>query len=192
MGMRRKTYERRFRQLFAEIVNLVDEEIRKWQERLIEVRKDQVSPEKFVYTVEWRGQPLNAFILEFREKDKSGYPSILLYYDNRAEEIYQLPQKTGERMATLILLLRYFIKETITAEAKRVALQLGLFAGVKGDDLIVHIGNYEFRLKYLLDDHSWLVECDDLYIWDERKCGDSHPLEYLSDLLRAFVLRLFL
>jgi hypothetical protein len=174
--------------LFADIAELVDNEVDRWRDCKIEVRKNQVSPTKFVYVVEWQGRPLNAFVLEFR-KDNSGYPHIFLYYDHQKEEIYRIHRKIGEKEASLISLLCYFIEETITAEAKRVALQQGFFAGIKGGDLIVHIGDYEFRLEYLQNDNSWRVRCDDLRIWEKYKCGDCHPLEFLPDLLRALVLR---
>jgi hypothetical protein len=188
MGMKRETYERKFKELFADITELVDKEVDRWRDYKIEVRKNQVSPTKFVYVVEWRGRPLNAFVLEFR-KDNSGYPYILLYYDHRTEEIYRIHRKIGEKEASLIMMLRYFIEETIHLEAKRVSLQEGFFAGIKGGDLIVHIGDYEFRLEYWQNDNIWRVRCDELRIDEKYKCGDCHPLEFLSGLLRALVLR---
>jgi hypothetical protein len=188
MGMNRETYERKSKELFAYITELVEGEVNKWRNCKIEVRKNQVAPDKFIYLVEWRGRPLNAFVLESR-KDEGGYPYILLYYDHRIEEIYRIHRKIGKKLASLLFSLRYFIEGTITAEAKRIALQQGLFAGIKGGDLFVHIGDYEFQLAYLQSDNSWLVRCDDLHIGDVYKCGDCHPLEFLSNLLRALVLR---
>ena len=191
MGMKRETYERKFRELFDYIVKLVDNEVDKWRACKIEVRKNEVSPTKFVYFVEWQGRPLNAFTLEF-QKDSSGYLHILLYYDRQKEEIYRLHRKIDERVSPLLSLLSYFIEETITAEAKRIALQHGLFAGIKGSKLVVHIGDYEFCLLYWQGSNSWEVECYDLHLWEKYECGDSHPLEYLYELLRALVLRLLL
>jgi len=195
MGIKRETYERKFKELFAEIVKLVDDEVDRWRGHKIEVRKEEVSPEKLIYIVEWRGQPLNAFTLEFR-RNASGYPSIIIYYDCHSEEVFQLPRKLDKKEAiflNLYSLLLYFIEDTIHREAKKVALQQGFFAGIKGGDLFVHISDYELRLRYLKDNHGWLVECDDPKLpWTLYECGDYNSLEFLPYLLKALVLRLSL
>jgi hypothetical protein len=192
MGIKRETYERRFRELFAEVVSLVDQEVEEWRKRKIEVRKNQVSREKSIYIVEFQGRPLNAFALEFH-KDNIGYPHIFLYYDYHREEIYQLHRKPNIKNAEFLNLqnlLVTFIEDTILAEAKRIALQEGLFAAVKGGDLFVPIGGYEFRLRYLGNNNSWRVRCDDLKIsWTLYECGDCHPLEFFPHLLKALTLR---
>jgi len=195
MGIKRETYERKFKELFAEIVKLVDDEVDRWRGHKIEVRKEEVSPEKLIYIVERRGQPLNAFTLELR-KDSSGYPYIILYYDYRSEVIFQLHRKLGKKEAVFLnlrSLLLSFIEDTIHQEAKRVALHEGFFAGIKGGDLFVHISDYELRLRYLKDNHGWLVECDDPKLpWTLYECGDYNSLEFLPYLLKALVLRLSL
>jgi hypothetical protein len=195
MGIKRETYERRFRELFAEVVSLVDQEVEGWRKHKIEVRKNQVSREKSIYIVEFQGRPLNAFTLEFR-KDASGYPYIALYYDYRSETIFQLHRKLGKKEAVFLNLYSWllsFIEDTIHQEAKRVALQEGFFAGVKSGDLFVHIGDHELRLRYLKDNNGWRVKCDDLQLtWTLYECGDYHPLEFLPYLLKALVLRLSL
>jgi hypothetical protein len=195
MGMSRATYERKFKELFAEIVKLVDDEVDRWRGYKIEVRRREVSPEKLIYIVEWQGRPLNAFTLELR-RDASGYPYIALYYDYRSEVIFQLHRKLGKKEAVflnLYSLLLSFIEDTIHQEAKRVALQQGFFAGVKSGDLFVHIGDCELRLRYLKDNNGWRVKCDDLQLtWTFYECGDYHPLEFLPYLLKALVLKLSL
>jgi hypothetical protein len=192
MGIKRETYERRFRELFAEVVSLVDREVEEWRKRKIEVRKNQVSQEKFIYIVEFQGRPLNAFALEFY-KDSSGYPHIFLCYDSHKEEIYRLHRKPEVKNAQFLnfrSLLATFIEDTILAEAKRIALQEGFFAALKRGDLFVPIGGYEFRLRYLEHINSWKVKCDDLTIsWALYECGDYHPLEFLPHLLKALPLR---
>jgi hypothetical protein len=194
MGMSRTTYERKFKELFTEIVKWVDDEVGRWRGYKIEVRRREVSPEKLIYIVEWQGQPLNAFTLELR-KDASGYPYIALYYDHRSETIYQLHRKPGKKEVILLnlrSLLLSFIEDTIHPEAKKIALQQGFFAALKGGDLSVHIGDHEFRLRYLVDNNSWRVKCDDPLIWGKYECGDFNPLEFLPYLLKALVLRLSL
>jgi hypothetical protein len=195
MGMSRATYERKFKELFAEIVKLVDDEVDRWRGCKIEVHKREVSPEKLIYIVEWQGRPLNAFALEFR-RSASGYPYIILYYDYHSEVISQLHRKLGKKEAVFLDLYRLllsFIEDTIHQEAKRVALQQGFFAGVKGGDLFVHIGDYEVRLRYLKDNNGWWVKGNDLQLTSTfYECGDYHPLEFLPYLLRALVLRLSL
>ena len=192
MGIKRETYERKFKELFAEILKLVDDEVDRWRGHKIEVRKEEVSPEKLIYIVERRGQPLNAFTLELR-KDSSGYPYIILYYDYRSEVIFQLHRKLGKKEAVFLnlrSLLLSFIEDTIHQEAKRVALHEGFFAGIKGGDLFVHIGDYEFRLRYVEHSNSWKVRCDDPPTsWALYECGEYHPLEFLPHLLRALTLR---
>jgi len=196
MGMSRQTYTRRFREMFAEVVNLVEEEVDKWRKRRIEVRKDQISPDKLFYVVEYQGRPLNAFALELR-KDASGYPYIALYADYRSEVINQLhriPYKKETEFGAFRSLLFSFIEDTILAEAKRIALQEGFFAAIKGGDLFVPIGNYEFRLKYYKNDNVWRVRCDELKdcSWVRYECGDQHPLEFFPYLLRALALKYLL
>jgi hypothetical protein len=196
MGMSRATYERRFRELFAEAINLVDGEVNEWRKRKIEVRKNQVGADKLIYVVEWKGQALNAFALELR-KDASGYPYIVLHTDYRFEVIYQLhriPYKKEMALDAFRSLLFSFIEDTILAEAKRIALQEGFFAAMKGGDLFVPIGNYEFRLRYYRSDNVWRVRCDELKdcSWVRYECGDQHPLEFFPHLLRALALRYLL
>ncbi len=192
MGMKRETYERKFKELFAYTTKLVDNEVDKWRDYKIEVRKNEVSPTKFVYVVEWQGQPLNAFALELR-KDNGGYPYILLSYDYLTEGIYRLHRNKDEKVSSLILLLHHIIEDTIIAEAERIALKQGFFARIKSGNLFVHIGDYEFQLRYLRSDNSWRVWCNDLHIWEEiYECGNHHPLEFLPNLLKALVLKLLL
>ena len=193
MGMSRETYTRKFREIFAEVVNLVEKEVNEWRKRRIEVRKDQISPDKLIYVVEWKGRALNAFALELR-KDASGYPYIVLHADNRFEVINQLhriPYKKEMEFGAFRSLLFSFIEDTILAEAKRIALQERFFAAIKGGDLFVPIGNHEFRLKYYRSDNVWRVRCDKLKdcSWVRYECGDQHPLEFFSHLLKALALR---
>lgn len=192
MGMSRQTYERRFRELFAEVVNLVDEEVNEWRKRKIEVRKNQVSADKFIYVVEWQGRALNAFALKLC-RDAGNYPFIVLHADYRFEvinQLYRIPSKKETEFDNLRNMLVSFIEGTILAEAKRIALQEGLFAAIKDGDLFVPIGNYEFRLRYYKSDNIWRVRCDELKDSLMRyECGDQHPLEFFPHLLRALALR---
>jgi hypothetical protein len=193
MGMKRETYMRKFRELFAEVVDLVEEEVNEWRKRRIEVRKNQISSDKFIYVVEWKGQALNAFTLELR-RDASGYPYIVLHTDYRFEVISQLhriPQRKETEFNIFRSMLVSFIEDTTLAEAKRIALQEGFFAAIKGGDLFVPIGNYEFRLRYCKYDNVWRVRCDELKdcSWVLYECGDLHPLEFFPHLLRVLALR---
>jgi hypothetical protein len=192
MGIKRETYERQFRERFAEVIAEVDKEVQKWRERLIEVRKIQDSPEKFVYVIEWQGQPLDAFALEFR-KDASGYPYIVFQADNREHTIYQLrrnPYKKEAEILDIICSLRFLVGDIIIAEAKKIALREGLFATLKNGALVIPIGDYEFRLIYSKNDNAWEVKCDKREIsWAQYECNGCHPLDFFPHLLRALALR---
>ena len=188
MGMKRQTYERRFRELFNEVIGFVDNEVQEWRNRRLEVRKNQISPERIIYVLEWREQPLNAFTLELLYCN--GYPYITLHYDQRSHTIERLPRKP-ERKSTefghLGFLLTYFLEDSLIAEAKRIALKEGLFAKIKDGFLFIPIGDAEFQMYYFKGAHSWVV-------WHLRgshryECGEYHPLEFFLHLLKALVLQ---
>jgi hypothetical protein len=186
MGMKRQTYERRFRELFNEVVGFVDSEIQEWRNRRIEVRKNQISSERIVYILEWRGQPLNAFALELLHC--TGYPYITLYYDQRSHTIERLPRKPERKYAEfdhLAFLLTYFLESSLIAEAKRIALKEGFFAKIKNGYLFVPIGGAEFQVYYTKSAHCWVV--GNLRGSQSYECGEYHPLEFFSHLLKALV-----
>jgi hypothetical protein len=189
MGMSRQTYERRFRELYDEVVRFVNSEIQEWRGWQIEVRINQISPERIVYVVEWQGQPLNAFALELLYCN--GYPYIALHYDQHSHTIWRLPLKPRRKKAEfdqLGLLLTNFLEDALMTEAKRIALKEGLFAKVKNRCLFVPIGDTDFRIYYSRKDHSWWVagQPPDPHRYE---CEDYHPLEFFSHLLKALVLQ---
>jgi hypothetical protein len=188
MGMKRQTYERRFRELYDEVVQFVDREIQEWRNRRLEVRKNQISPERIIYILEWQGQPINAFTLELLHCN--GYPYITLHYDQRSHTIGRLPRKP-ERKSTefdhLGFLLTYFLENSLIVEAKRIALKEGLFAKIKDGFLFIPIGDGEFQIYYFKSNHRWVV-------WHLRgshncECGEYHPLEVFPHFLKALALQ---
>jgi hypothetical protein len=193
MGMKRETYERKFRELFACITELVDEEVGRWRDCKIEVQKNQIAPDEFIYVVEWQGRALNAFALEFC----SGYPYIILHYDHHSVVISQLPRKPSNKEMELNScrdFLISFIRNTIISEAKKVALQQGFFATIKGSSLFVTIGGHIFRLDYWVGLNGWEVRCetDPKVLWTTYYCGNQHPLEFLASLLKSLALEVLL
>jgi hypothetical protein len=196
MGMKRETYERKFRELFACITELVDNEVDRWRDCKIEVQKNQVAPDKFIYVVEWQGRVLNAFALEFC-KSTAGYPYITLHYDYHSVTISQLPRKPSNREMELNScrdLLISFIRNTIVSEAKKVTLQQGFFAAIKGSSLFVTVGGHIFQLDYLVGLNSWEVRCktDPKVLWTKYYCDNQHPLEFLASLLKSVALTVLL
>ena len=193
MGMSRETYERKFREFFAEVLSLVDEEVQQWKEHQIEVRKKQINPDEFIYVVEWQGRALNAFALEFH----TPHPYIALYYDANSHAIAQLPTKPSKKemeLNTFRDLLIFFMRSTIIAEAKKVALQEGFFSRIVGNNLRVFIGSYEFTLEYWVKSNIWEVRCtsDPKVLWEKYPCGNQHPVEFLASLLKSLALKVLL
>jgi hypothetical protein len=193
--MKRETYERKFRDLFAEVIDLVDGEVQQWRERQIEVRKNQVAPDEFIYVVEWQGRALNAFALEFRSA--GGCPFITLHYDHHSVVIFQLPRRLSKKETELNRcrdLLISFIRDTIISEAKKVALQQGFFATIKGGSLFVTVGSHIFRLDYLVGLNGWEVRCETApkVLWTTYYCSNQHPLEFLAFLLKSLALKVLL
>jgi hypothetical protein len=188
MGMKRQTYERRFRELYDEVVQFVDNEIQEWRNRRLEVRKNQISPERIIYILEWREQPLNALALELLHC--SGYPHIAFHYDQYLHAIERLP-RTPERkyaeFSQLVLLLDGFLRDTLIAEARKIALKDGFFAKIKDGYLIVPIGDTEFRIYYSRSVYGWTVI--EPQGFRDYKCGEYHPLEFFPHLLKALVLQ---
>ena len=193
MGMKRETYERKFRDLFAEVIDLVDGEVQQWREHQIEVRKNQVTPDEFIYVVEWQGRALNAFALDFH-KSAGGYPYIILHCDHHSVVISQLPRKPSMKLNSCRDFLISFIRNTIISEAKKVALQQGFFATIKGSNLFVIVGGYIFRLDYWVGLNGWEVRCETApkVLWTTYYCGNRHPLEFLAFLLKSLALKVLL
>jgi hypothetical protein len=196
VGMKRETYERKFRGLFAEVIDVVDGEVQQWREHQIEVRKNQVTPDEFIYVVEWQGRALNAFALGFH-KSAGGYPYIILHYDHHSVVISKLPRKLSNKEMELNScrdLLISFIRNTIVSEAKKVALQQGFFATIKGSSLFVTVGGHIFRLDYRVGLNCWEVryETAPKVLWTTSYCGNQHPLEFLAFLLKSLTLKVLL
>jgi hypothetical protein len=188
MGMKRQTYERRFRELYDEVVQFVDREIQEWRNRRLEVRKNQISPERIIYVLEWREQPLNALALELLHC--SGYPYIALHYDqylNTIERLPRTPERKYAEFSQLVLLLDGFLRDTLIAEARKIALKEGLFAKIKDGYLIVPIGDTEFLIYYSRSVYSWTVI--EPQGFRDYECGEYHPLEFFPYLLKALVLQ---
>jgi hypothetical protein len=191
MGIKRETYVRRFKQLFNEVVNFVDQVV---ADRKVEISKTQISPDRFIYTLNWQGRPINAFMLELLYCN--GYPYINIHYDGCSHTIVQLHRKAEKKeseMAQIEYMIDDFIEETILSEAKKVALEKGLFAEIKNRVLVIPFGDRNLLLRYSVEYKGWEVECENLWSsWVLHKCGDLHPLEFLSHLLRALALQYLL
>jgi hypothetical protein len=191
MGMKRETYVRRFKQLFNEVVNLVDQVV---ADRKVEISKTQISPDRFIYTLKWRGRPINAFMLELLYCN--GYPYITIHYDGCSHTIVQLHRKAENKeseMAQIEYMVDNFIEDTILSEAKKVALAEGLFAAIRSGGLVIPLGDHELQLRYSAEYKGWDVWCkDQRSSWVLHKCGDHHPLDFLPHLLRALALQYLL
>jgi hypothetical protein len=197
MGMKRATYEHRFRKLFGQVIRLVEDEAQGWRSRGIEVHKFSASPDKVVWAIEWEGQPLNAVAVEFCH-DSSGYPYIVLYADHDKEGIYYLHRKQGKielifrKMRDALI---RFVEDTITGEAKRIALKEGFFVVKAGTfALNVYINGCRVQVRYLLRKNAWQVwrpEVSDLN-GKEFECGEQNPLRLFPAILKALVLAISL
>jgi hypothetical protein len=193
MGMKRTTYEQRFRRLYEQVIQLVENEMKEWCNRGIEVSRLITSPHKIVWTINWDGQPINALSAAFRH-DAGGYPYIVLYSDRDSEGIYALHRKQ-EKLEEIFQRMRStldrFAQTTIMAEAKRIALKEGFLATMADNySLTVYINDCSVMLKYFLHGNAWKVWASDLKDISGKvfECGEQNPLRFFHALLKALAL----
>jgi hypothetical protein len=126
----------------------------------------------------------------------NGYPYITIHYDGCSHTIVQLHRKAEKKeseMAQIEYMIDDFIEETILSEAKKVALEEGLFAAIRSGGLVIPLGDHELQLRYSAEYKGWDVWCkDQRSSWVLHKCGDHHPLDFLPHLLRALALQYLL
>jgi len=193
MGIKRTTYEQRFRRLYEQAIQLVEDEIQEWRSRGIEVSRLITSPDKIVWTINWDGQPITAFTVAFRH-DAGGYPYIVLYGDREIGGIYALHRKQ-EKLEEIFQLMRSALADlartTIMAEAKRIALKEGFLATmVDNYSLTVYINDCGVTLKYFLYGNAWKVQASDFKGISGKvfECSEQNPLRFFHALLKALAL----
>ncbi len=199
MGIKRTTYEQRFKQLYGQVIQFVEDEIQGWRSRGIEVSRLITSPHKIVWTINWDGQPINAFTVKFCH-DVGGYPYIVLHSDHGSEGIYALhrkQEKLEEIFHRMKRALASFAQTTIITEAKRIALKEGFFAVTarnSSDSLVVYINDYSVMLMYFLHGNAWKVWASDFRDISGKvfECGEQNPLRLFPDILKALALTISL
>jgi hypothetical protein len=193
MGIKRTTYEQRFRRLYEQVIQLVEDEIQEWRSRGIKVSRLITSPHKIVWAINWDGQPINAFTVALCH-DAGGYPYIVLYSDRDSEGIYA-PHRKQEKLEGIFQRMRSalarFAQTTIMAEAKRIALKEGFLATMADNhSLTVYINDCSVMLKYFLYGNAWKVWASDFkdISGEVFECGEQNPLRFFHALLKALAL----
>jgi hypothetical protein len=97
------------------------------------------------------------------------------------------PKGNSTEFDQLGFLLDGFLRDTLIAEARKIALKEGLFAKIKDGYLIVPIGDTEFQIYYSRSVYSWTVI--EPQGFRDYECGEYHPLEFFPHLLKALVLQ---